>query len=76
MRRYSSYSFLDSTLDGVSGQRYAPAALNPRGKDPRCPLERRVASELIWTQRLQKKFFPYAGDGTPVVQSAVWPYSG
>jgi hypothetical protein len=26
-RRYSSYSFLTSALDGVSGQRHAPAAL-------------------------------------------------
>jgi hypothetical protein len=26
-RRYSSYSFLTSPLDGVSGQRHAPAAL-------------------------------------------------
>jgi hypothetical protein len=29
-RRYSSYSFLTSTLDGVSGQRQAPAALYVR----------------------------------------------
>jgi hypothetical protein len=33
-RRYSSYSFLTSALDGVSGQRHAPAALYPRIKDP------------------------------------------
>jgi hypothetical protein len=31
-RRYSSYSFLTSALDG--GQHHAPAALYPRGKDP------------------------------------------
>jgi hypothetical protein len=30
----SSYSFLTSALDGVSGQRHAPAALYPRGMDP------------------------------------------
>jgi hypothetical protein len=34
-RKYSSYSFTTSTLDGVSGQYHAPAALNLRGKDPR-----------------------------------------
>jgi hypothetical protein len=33
-RKYSSYSFLTSAVDGVSGQRHAPAALYPRGKDP------------------------------------------
>jgi hypothetical protein len=27
---------------GVSGQRHAPAALYPRGKDPRYPLDRRL----------------------------------
>jgi hypothetical protein len=29
-RSYSSYSFLTSTIDRVSGQRHAPAALYPR----------------------------------------------
>jgi hypothetical protein len=32
-RRYSSYSFLTSVLDGFSGQRRAPAALYA-GKEP------------------------------------------
>jgi hypothetical protein len=41
-RRYSSYSFTTSALDGVSGQRHDPAALYPRGKDPRYPSERRL----------------------------------
>jgi hypothetical protein len=41
-RRYSSYSYLTSALDGVSGQRHAPAALYPRGKDPLYPLDRRL----------------------------------
>jgi hypothetical protein len=36
-RRYSSYSFTTSALDGVSGQRHAPAALYPR-----YPLYRRL----------------------------------
>jgi hypothetical protein len=31
--RYSSYSFLISVLDWMSGQRHALAALHPRGKD-------------------------------------------
>jgi hypothetical protein len=31
---YSSYSFTPSTIDGVSGQRHAPTALQPRENDP------------------------------------------
>jgi hypothetical protein len=41
-RRYSSYSFLTSALDGVSGQRHAPAALFPGERTPRYPLYRRL----------------------------------
>jgi uncharacterized protein YbbK (DUF523 family) len=33
----SSYSFLSSALNEVSGQRHAPAALYPPGKDPLIP---------------------------------------
>jgi hypothetical protein len=32
----------------VSGQRHAPAALNPRGKDPRHPLDRRLGGPQSW----------------------------
>jgi hypothetical protein len=38
-RRYSSYSFLTSALDGVSGQRHALAMLYSQGKDPWPPLD-------------------------------------
>jgi hypothetical protein len=41
-RRYSSYSYLTSALDGVSGQRHAPAALYPLGKNPWYPLDKRL----------------------------------
>jgi hypothetical protein len=41
-RIYSSYSFTTSALDRASGQRHAPAALYPREKDPRYPLDRRL----------------------------------
>jgi hypothetical protein len=61
---------------GVSGQRHAPDALYP-GKGP--PLstgqEAGWASELIWTQRLEEKYFASAGDRTPVVQSVVRHYT-
>jgi hypothetical protein len=33
-RKYSSYSFLTSALDGVSGQRHAPAAIYSRERTP------------------------------------------
>jgi hypothetical protein len=41
-RMYNSYSFTTSALDGVSGQRHAPAAIYPRGKEPRYRLHRRL----------------------------------
>jgi hypothetical protein len=34
---------------GVSGQRHAPAALYPWGKDPRYPLERRLGGPQSWS---------------------------
>jgi hypothetical protein len=42
-RMYSSYSFLTSVLDGVSGQRHAPAALCPGERTPGNPLYRRLS---------------------------------
>jgi hypothetical protein len=36
--RCSSYSFLTSALDGVSGQHHAPTALYPLGKGPPVPI--------------------------------------
>jgi hypothetical protein len=42
-RRYISYSFLTTELDGVSGRRHALAALHPREKDSKYPLDRRLS---------------------------------
>jgi hypothetical protein len=42
VRGYSSYLFSTSALDGVSGQRHAPAGLYLRGKEPGYPLDRRL----------------------------------
>jgi hypothetical protein len=60
---------------GVSGQRHAPAALYPRGKDPRYPLNRRLEAgwtpEPVCTQKLEEKSSATVGDRTPVVQSVV-----
>jgi hypothetical protein len=55
---------------GVSGQRHAPAALLPPGKEP-IVQEAGWAPEPVWTQRLEEKSFAPAGDRTPVVQPVV-----
>jgi hypothetical protein len=52
-KEYSSYLFTNSVLDGVSGQRHAPAALYPQGKDPRYPLY----TQPVWTQKFEEKSF-------------------
>jgi hypothetical protein len=41
-RRYSTYSYLTSALDGVSSQHRALATLYPQGKNPQYPLGRRL----------------------------------
>jgi hypothetical protein len=59
-RRYNFYSLSTSTLDGMSGQRHAPAALYPWGKDPPVPIVQEAgwAPEPVWTQRLEKNSLP------------------
>ena len=49
---YSSTLSLTSALDGVGGQRHAPAALPP-GK-ARYPLHRRLGGPQGWSGRVQK----------------------
>jgi hypothetical protein len=62
---------------GVSGQYHAPAALYPRGKNPRYPLDRMLGGppEPVWMQRLEEKSSASVGDQTPVVQSVVRHYT-
>jgi hypothetical protein len=57
---------------GVSGQPHAPAALYPRGKNPRYPLDRRLggAPEPVWTQGLEEKSSAPVGDRTSIVLSS------
>jgi hypothetical protein len=57
-------------LMGVSGQRHAPAALLPPGKGPPVPIVQEAgwASEPVWTQRLEEKYFAPAGDRTPIAR--------
>jgi hypothetical protein len=70
--KYSSYSFSTSALDGVSGQRHAPAALLPPGKGPPVPIVQEAGwtPEPVWTQRLEEKSFAPAGDRTLVARSS------
>jgi hypothetical protein len=68
-RKCSSYSFLTSTQDGVSGQGQVPAALFPRRKDPgNQPIRHEAgwAPEPVWAQRLEVKSFAAAGGRTLV----------
>jgi hypothetical protein len=55
---YSCYSFTTSALDGVSGQRHAPAAIYPS-----LPIGQVAgwAPEPIWTQKLEEDPLPVLG---------------
>jgi hypothetical protein len=57
---------------GVSGQRHAPAALYPRRKNPRYPLDRGLGGPQSRSGRrgLEEK----SGDRTPIVQPVVRHY--
>jgi hypothetical protein len=66
-RRYSSYSLTTSALDGVSGQRHAPAS----GKGP-VPIvhEAGWAPETVWTQRPEEKSSVPATVRTSIARSS------
>jgi hypothetical protein len=75
-RRYSSYSLFNLALDGVSGQRHAPAALFPQ--------ERTTGTHWIggWVglragldTEVNEKSFASAGDQTSVAQTVVRHYT-
>jgi hypothetical protein len=76
-RRYSSYSYLTSALDGGEWSASRPGRALPPGKEPRFPLNRRLGGppEPVWTQRLEEKSSASVGDRTPVVQSVVRYYT-
>jgi hypothetical protein len=48
-RRYCSYSFLTSALDGGEWSTSRPDRAMPRGKDPRYPLYRRLDGPQSWS---------------------------
>jgi hypothetical protein len=57
---------------GVSGQRYAPAALLPPEKGPAVPIVQEAgwAPEPVWTQRIEEKSFSPDGDRTSITRSS------
>jgi hypothetical protein len=75
-RKYSFYPFFTSALDGMIGQRHTSAALYPQKwtQYTHC-IGSWVASEQVWTQRLEDKYFASAGDRTSVAQSLARQYS-
>jgi hypothetical protein len=57
---------------GLSGQCHAPAALYPRERTRRYPLNRRLGGPQCRSgHRLQERSFASGGDRTPAVQSVV-----
>jgi hypothetical protein len=72
-RRYSSYSYLTSALDGGEWSASRPGRALPPGKEPPVPIGQEAgwAAEAVWTQRLEEKSSAPVGDRTPVVQSVV-----
>jgi hypothetical protein len=72
-RRYSSYSFLTSALEGGEWSASHPGRALLRGKEPPVPIvyEAGWAPKPVWTQRLEEKSSAPGGDRTPAVQSVV-----
>jgi hypothetical protein len=71
-RRYSSYSFTTSALDGSEWSASRPGRALPLGKGPPVPIVQEAgwAPEPVWTQRLEEKSFAPAGDRTQFIKNA------
>jgi hypothetical protein len=72
-RRYSSYSFLTSALEGGEWSASRPGRALPPRKEPPVPIVQEAgwAPEQVWTQRLEEKSSASVGDRTPAVPSVV-----
>jgi hypothetical protein len=57
-RRYTSYSFLTSALEGGEWSASRPGRALPPGKEPQVPIVQEAgwAPEPVWTQRVEEKF--------------------
>jgi hypothetical protein len=71
-RRYSSYSFTTSALDGGEWSASRSGRALPPGKELPVPIvqEDGWAPEPVWTQRIEEKSFAPAGDRTPIARSS------
>jgi hypothetical protein len=76
-RRYSSYTFLTSELEGGEWSASRPGRALPPGKGPPVPIlqEAEWAPEPVWTQRLEERSSASVGDRTLAVQSVVRHYT-
>jgi hypothetical protein len=76
-RRYSSYSYLTSALDGGEWSASHPGRSLPPGKEPLVPIGQGAgwAPEPVWTHRPEEKCSASVGDQTPVVQAVVRHYT-
>jgi hypothetical protein len=77
VRRYGSYSYLTSALDGGEWSASRPGRASPPGKGPPVPIGQETgwAPEPVWTQGLEEKSSAPVGDRTPIVQSVVRHYT-
>jgi hypothetical protein len=71
-RRYSSYSFTTSALDGGEWSASRPGRAFTPGERTPVPIVQEAgwAPESVGTQRLEEKSFAPAGDRTPISQSS------
>jgi hypothetical protein len=79
-RRYSSYSFSTSALDGSEWSASRPGRALAPGKGPPVPIAQEAGRdpEPDWTQRLEENSFRLCRGSNldrPVVQSAVVHYT-
>jgi hypothetical protein len=70
-RRYSSYSFLTSALDGGVWSASRPGRALPPGKEPPVPIVQEAgwAPEPVWTQGLEETSSAPVGDRTSIARS-------
>jgi hypothetical protein len=70
-RRYRSYSFLFSAIEGGEWSAPRPSHALPPGKGHPVPIveEAGWAPEPVWMQTLEEKSSASVGDRTPTVQS-------
>jgi hypothetical protein len=68
-RRYSSYSFLTSALEGGEWSASRPGRALPPEKEPPVPVVQEAgwAPEPVWAQRGEEKSSASVGDRTPAV---------